>query len=359
MTRRNVSGLRFAGTLRLCRRSLGAIRAFAPLARKIDATQPTTGYEDVKRIAISRVLADNVESIQVDWALYGPKLAQVALTFGADDIDSVAADDDESQGAAVHRSKTSAGAFGPPASSPSNGTAASNGATSMPIRLGAVSYLNTRPLVYGLEARRCRESVPACDSTCPRNARSCSTPMTIDLGLIPSIEYPGHDYRIVPGVSIASDGPVASVAIFSKVPTENIRSIALDTSSRTSIALLRVLCARWFEIEPRLVSMPPDLGRMIGECDAALVIGDNALFTDEQVLGLEKVDLGEEWIGMTGLPFVYAFWAGRPGIVGPADVAALQEARDRGLAATAQLAGSRFPTARRRPPAPTSTFVRM
>ena len=74
---------------------------------------------------------------------------------------------------------------------------------------------------------------------------------------------------------------------------------------------------------------------MIGECDAALVIGDNALFTDEQALGLEKVDLGEEWIGMTGLPFVYAFWAGRSGIVGPADVAALQEARDRGLTATA------------------------
>jgi aminodeoxyfutalosine synthase len=77
---------------------LRAIRAFAPLARTIDATQPTTGYEDVKRIAISRVLIDNVETIQVDWALYGPKLAQVALTFGADDIDSVAANDDASQG---------------------------------------------------------------------------------------------------------------------------------------------------------------------------------------------------------------------------------------------------------------------
>jgi aminodeoxyfutalosine synthase len=77
---------------------LGAIRAFAPLARKTDAMQPTTGYEDVRRIAISRVLADNVNTIQVDWALYGPKLAQVALTFGADDIDSVSADDDQSQG---------------------------------------------------------------------------------------------------------------------------------------------------------------------------------------------------------------------------------------------------------------------
>ena len=77
---------------------LRAVRVFAPLARKIDDTQPTTGYGDVKRVAISRLLAANVDSIQVDWALYGPKLAQVALTFGADDIDSVAADDDQSQG---------------------------------------------------------------------------------------------------------------------------------------------------------------------------------------------------------------------------------------------------------------------
>jgi aminodeoxyfutalosine synthase len=77
---------------------LGSIRAFAPLARKIDATQPTTGYEDVKRIAISRLLTDNVDTIQVDWELYGPKLAQVALTFGADDIDSVEATNDAPQG---------------------------------------------------------------------------------------------------------------------------------------------------------------------------------------------------------------------------------------------------------------------
>lgn len=210
----------------------------------------------------------------------------------------------------------------------------------MPIRLGAVSYLNTRPLVHGLEQQADRFSVRF---DVPAKCAELLHADEIDLGLIPSIEYPGHDYRIVPGVSIASDGPVASVAIFSKVPTENIQSIALDTSSRTSIALLRVLCARWFEIEPRLASMPPDLDRMLGECDAALVIGDNALFADHEALGLEKVDLGEEWIGMTGLPFVYAFWAGRPGRVGPADIAALQEARDRGRTATATIGRQSFP----------------
>ncbi len=77
---------------------LGCIRAFAPLSRKIDPAVPTTGYEDVKRVATARLLAENVDTIQVDWALYGPKLAQVALTFGADDIDAVPAADDQSQG---------------------------------------------------------------------------------------------------------------------------------------------------------------------------------------------------------------------------------------------------------------------
>ena len=220
----------------------------------------------------------------------------------------------------------------------------------MPIRLGAVSYLNTRPLVYGLDREPdvagrsdADESRFSLRFDVPARCAELLHANDVDLGLIPSIEYPGHDYRIVPGVSIASDGPVASVAIFSKAATEDIRSIAVDTSSRTSVALLRVLCARWFEIAPRFVSMPPDLGRMLEECDAALVIGDNALFTDHERLGLSKVDLGEEWIGMTGLPFVYAFWAGRPGIIGAADIAALQQARDRGLAATESIAGRTFP----------------
>src|SRR5687768_5748840 len=210
----------------------------------------------------------------------------------------------------------------------------------MTIRLGAVSYLNTRPLVYDLERQTHRFTIRF---DVPAKCAELLHAGDVDLGLIPSIEYPGHGYCIVPGVSIASDGPVASVAIFSKVPTENIRSIAIDTSSRTSVALIRVLCSRWFEIEPRLVGMPPDLSRMLGECDAALVIGDNALFCDHEALGLEKVDLGEQWIGLTGLPFVYAFWAGRPSIVGPADIAALQNARDRGLMATATIGRQLFP----------------
>ena len=208
------------------------------------------------------------------------------------------------------------------------------------IRLGAVSYLNTRPLVYGLERHPDRFSVRF---DVPAKCAELLHTNEVDLGLIPSIEYPGRDYRIVPDVSIASDGPVASVAVFTRVPTERIRSIALDLSSRTSIALLRVLCARWFAIEPRFVDMAPDLASMLDKCDAALLIGDNALFVDHVGLGVEKVDLGEEWAGMTGLPFVYAFWAGRPGIVGQADTAALQQARDEGVRATATIGRESFP----------------
>jgi len=210
----------------------------------------------------------------------------------------------------------------------------------VPIRLGAVSYLNTRPLVYGLERQTdrftLRFDVPAkCADLLHAN--------DVDLGLIPSIEYPGHGYRIVPDLSIASDGPVASVALFTDMETERIRTIALDTSSRTSVALLRVLCTHWFGIEPQLRHMPPDLPQMLAECDAALVIGDNALFVDHQALGLEKIDLGEEWVGMSGLPFVYAFWAGRAGVVTPADTAALQAARDIGVTATAAIGRASFP----------------
>jgi chorismate dehydratase len=211
----------------------------------------------------------------------------------------------------------------------------------MRIRLGAVSYLNTRPLVYRLEGHSdhfdVRFDVPSkCAALLHENA--------VDLGLIPSIEYlHGEPYRIVPGLSIASEGPVASVALFSKRPISEVRTIALDTSSRTSVALLKVLCANWFAIEPAFVAMAPDFSQMLSASDAALVIGDNALFADHESMGLEKIDLGEQWAGMTGLPFVYAFWAGRPGVAGPADVAALQQTRDEGLKATLPIARESFP----------------
>ncbi len=198
-----------------------------------------------------------------------------------------------------------------------------------PIRLGAVGYLNARPLVQGLPDRpdlfSIRFDVP---STCATLLHEGA----IDLGMIPAIElFADPEYLIVPGASIASNGPVASVALYTTRATSDIRSIALDSSSRTSAALVRVLCADRFRIAPSFTTMAPDLEAMLATCDAALLIGDKALFTDHEAAGLRKIDLGSEWTDLTGLPFVWAFWAGRPGAASDEVIAALGAARDRGV----------------------------
>ena len=210
-----------------------------------------------------------------------------------------------------------------------------------PVRLGSVSYLNARPCVVGLD----RDPRFDLRFDVPSQCAELLHEGAIEVGLIPSIEYlraPDHErYRIVPGVAIASRGPVASVALYTKLPVSDVRSIALDTSSRTSVALTRVLCDRVFEIEPSLVPSGPDLSAMLERYDAALLIGDNALFTAGGN-GIEKIDLGETWTILTGLPFVYAFWAGRADALTAADVASLQEARDAGASQPEQVAGAYF-----------------
>jgi chorismate dehydratase len=204
-----------------------------------------------------------------------------------------------------------------------------------PIRLGAVSYLNTKPLVHGLADRpdlfSVRYDVPSQCAALLHEGR-------IDLGLIPAIEYLRGDYRIVPGVAIGSDGPVSSVAVFSRVPVEAITTLAIDISSRTSVALTRILCARQWGISPRLSPAEPDMRPMLARADAALIIGDPALEIDAASEGLIKIDLGDEWKRLTGLPFVYAMWCGRDGACGPEHVAELNAARARGTAAVADIA---------------------
>ena len=248
-----------------------------------------------------------------------------------------------------------------------------------PVRLGAVGYLNARPLVYGLERSPrfdVRFDVP---SVCADLLHEGG----IDVGLIPSIEYlrgpadAGH-YRIVPDLAIASRGEVASVALYTRRPMSDVRSIAMDTSSRTSVALVSVLCARLFKIQPAIESRTPDVTAMLADCDAALIIGDNALLTDPTKVRLtastgvrlkpdttyggvpseveaygvsgfsrtvERIDLGEAWTRWTGLPFVYAFWAGRAGSLKAADVEALQKARDAGVLRPDEIARDYFPGA--------------
>ena len=204
------------------------------------------------------------------------------------------------------------------------------------VRLGAVSYLNTRPLVEGLDARpdvALRFDVPA-------RCADLVEAGEVDLGLVPIIEYARHadDYAVVPDVSIASLGAVDSVALFTRQPIERVRTIALDVSSRTSAGLVRLLCARHFQIRPAFVPAAPDIRTMLASADAALLIGDPALFLDPASVDAEKIDLGLAWRAMTGLPFVWAFWAGRPGALTPARLTMLQEARNAGIAASDRIA---------------------
>jgi len=221
------------------------------------------------------------------------------------------------------------------------------------VRLGAVGYLNARPLVYGLEALpqfEVRYDIP---SECARLLHAHDT----DLGLIPSIEYlrgPGP-YTLVPGPGVTSRGPVASVAIFTRRDPRDIRSIAMDSSSRTSVALATILLRREFRAAPKTVSMPPDLDAMLASADAALIIGDTALFLNPQSTisnqsaisnqqsAISKIDLGGLWTRSTGLPFVYAFWAGWPDAVTPEQVERLQRARDEGVAHAGDVARDYYP----------------
>lgn len=204
------------------------------------------------------------------------------------------------------------------------------------VRLGAVSYLNTKPLVVGLEDQpdlfSIRFDVP---STCATLLHAGE----VDLGLIPAIEYQReNEYWIVPDLAIGSDGPVASVALFSRLPIEQVRRLALDTSSRTSVALTKILCARHWGIAPTFAAAEPDLSAMLASADAALLIGDLALVANPDEHDATKIDLGSEWRAMTNLPFVYAVWAGRRGVLSPAHVRALQAARDRGIASLERIA---------------------
>jgi chorismate dehydratase len=211
----------------------------------------------------------------------------------------------------------------------------------MPIRLGAVTYLNARPLVYGLEHSdrfAVRYDIP---SECARLLHAHD----VDVGLIPSIEYLRGPvpYALVPGPAVISRGRVASVAIYTRREPADIRTVAMDTSSRTSVALATILLKRRFGVTAEPAAMAPDLDAMLAGADAAVLIGDTALFLPDGASGARKIDLGEEWSAETGLPFVYACWTGWPGAVSPADVTALQRARDAGVAQSDAVAADYYP----------------
>ncbi len=202
-----------------------------------------------------------------------------------------------------------------------------------PLRLGVVSFLNAAPHSFGLDGD------PRFEVTRDLPARVAARLQAgeIDLGLIPSIEYAMGEYAIVPGIAIASRGPVRSVLLFHRGPVDTIRRVALDTSSRTSVTLARILLRERLGRDPEYVAAPPDVPRMLDRADAAVVIGDPALYYEGEE---PRLDLGQEWTIRTGLPFVFAFWAGPLGPVTEEHVRALQDALARGRAAIHEIAST-------------------
>jgi chorismate dehydratase len=137
---------------------------------------------------------------------------------------------------------------------------------------------------------------------------------SFDVGLLPVAEIARQRLELVPGVGITCIGPVRSILLFSKVPWANIRTLAGDASSRTSVRLAQVILRERFGISPAMVSEPPSLTEMLDKADAALIIGDPALCLDPEQQPYLWMDLGAEWFNLTGLPMVFAAWAHRPGL---------------------------------------------
>ena len=133
-----------------------------------------------------------------------------------------------------------------------------------------------------------------------------------DIGLVPVAEIARQALEIVPGVGISCRGPVRSILLVSRVPVGQIRRLSVDSSSRTSVQLARVILRERYGVIPTLLRRPPVLESMLNDADAALIIGDSALRVDPDKLPYQTLDLGAEWFALTGLPMVFAAWAGHP-----------------------------------------------
>jgi chorismate dehydratase len=174
--------------------------------------------------------------------------------------------------------------------------------------IAASSYLNAAPLwysfLYGEQKRHCT----LVSDVAPVRCAELLVENRADAALIPVIEYQRHaDLLIAPGACVASKSQVYSVVLASRVPVTEVRAVALDTTSRTSAALVQIIFSHFYKLTPEYRSAPPRLAEMLESSDAALIIGDPAMMIDRT--GLYVYDLAEEWRKHTGLPFVFAFWA--------------------------------------------------
>jgi len=146
-----------------------------------------------------------------------------------------------------------------------------------------------------------------------------------DIGIVPSFELTRQDLEIIPGAGIACHGPVRSILLVSSRPAAEIRTLAADSSSLTSVQLARVVLERKYGARFESIPHPPALPEMLCVADAALIIGDPALRIDPATLPYHVYDLGAEWVQMTGLPMVFAVWAARRGVVTPEVVEAFRD----------------------------------
>jgi chorismate dehydratase len=196
-----------------------------------------------------------------------------------------------------------------------------------PVRIGAVNYLNTKPLIYNLETL-----LPDAELVLevPSRLADLLADNQLEVALIPVIEYfRSGSYSIVPHIAIASRGPVLSVTLFSRVAWADIRRVALDEGSRTSAALTQILLRGRHGVSPEVMPLPLDRNAEDADADAVLLIGDRAMRACLPGFA-HAYDLGQEWHDWTGLPFVYAVWAVRDGAdLGGAEQA-LAESKRRG-----------------------------
>lgn len=202
------------------------------------------------------------------------------------------------------------------------------------LRISAISYLNTAPLMWDFEHGPARPEFSV-SYTIPSQCATSLRDGTADIGIIPAAAYTTiPNLQILPAVAIASRRPVRSILLVSRMPLAMVQTVALDSSSLTSVALTKVLFAKWWGGAPSFTAMPPDIDQMLRSHDAGLLIGDPALRIDRSKY--ITYDLAEEWIRLTGKPFVFALWAVRQEALkdpsADADLAqTFQQSRDHGL----------------------------
>src|SRR5580658_2098496 len=196
------------------------------------------------------------------------------------------------------------------------------------IRVGAVSYLNTKPLLYGIERAPVRKDIKLIIDY-PASIASMLLRDEIDMGLVPVAVIPQmQEYYINGGYCIGSNGSVASGCLFSETPIENVGRVLMDYQSRTSVQLAKVLLREFWQVSPEIVDAGKDFRDHIRGTTAGVVIGDRAL--EQRRISLYIYDLAEAWKAFTGLPFVFAAWiSNKP--LDPGFIAEFDEANRQGI----------------------------